>query len=134
MGRKLYIAHVPHTATIKTLRAALAAGGRKVVSVDIPIDSVSQQPRGFALAEMGSEGDAKAAIAELHGAKLGGRVLGVLEQIPRAPRAANAPRTATASRTGGGGGGGGQGGGRARRAAEAATAAATAATENKPPQ
>jgi RNA recognition motif-containing protein len=99
MGSKLYVGNLNFTTTEDTLRAAFAAKGRTVREVAIPSDRETGRPRGFAFVTMGSDADAKAAIADLDGKDLDGRSLKVNE-------AQDKPRTG-----GGGGGGGGYGGG-----------------------
>ena len=100
MGSKLYVGNLNFTTTEDALRAAFAANGRTVREVAIPSDRETGRPRGFAFVTMGSDADAKAAIAALDGKDLDGRALRVNE-------AQDKPRTGG----GGGGGGGGYGGG-----------------------
>jgi len=99
MGTRLFVGNLSFSTTEDTLRMALSEGGRTVKDVHMPADRETGRPRGFAFAEMGSEADAKAAIAALDGKQLDGRPLKVNEAEERPPR------------TGGGGGGGGRGGG-----------------------
>ena len=98
MGTKLYVGNLNFTTTEDALKTAFAANGRTVKEVAIPSDRETGRPRGFAFVTMGSEGDAKAAIAALDGKDLDGRSLRVNE-------AQDKPRS------GGGGGGRGYGGG-----------------------
>ena len=104
MGTKLFVGNLNFTTTEDDLRAAFSEGGRSVKEVAIPSDRETGRPRGFAFVTMGSDGDAKAAIAALDGKNLDGRALRVNEAQDKPPR------------TGGGGGGGrgfgGGGGGR----------------------
>ena len=102
MGTKLYVGNLNFTTTEDDLRAAFAENGRTVQEVAIPSDRETGRPRGFAFVTMGSEGDAKAAIAALDGKDLDGRSLKVNE-------AQDKPRSG-----GGGGRGFGGGGGRER--------------------
>ena len=97
MGSKLYVGNLNYTTTEEALRSAFAANGRTVKEVAIPSDRETGRPRGFAFVTMGSDADAKAAIAALDGKDLDGRSLKVNEAQDR-------PRTG-----GGGGGGGGRG-------------------------
>ena len=101
MGSKLYVGNLNFKTTEDALRAAFSANGRSVKEVAIPSDRETGRPRGFAFVTMGSDADAKAAIAEMDGKDLDGRALKVNE-------AQDKPR----SGGGGGGGGGGYGGGR----------------------
>ncbi len=85
MGTKLYVGNLDFKTTEDALRAAFAANGRVVKSITIPSDRQTGRPRGFAFVEMGSEGDAKAAIAALDGKDLDGRALKVNEARERPP-------------------------------------------------
>jgi len=98
MGSKLYVGNLNFTTTEDALKNAFSANGRSVKEVAIPSDRETGRPRGFAFVTMGSDAEAKAAIADLDGKDLDGRSLKVNE-------AQDKPRT------GGGGGGGGYGGG-----------------------
>jgi RNA recognition motif-containing protein len=100
MGSRLYVGNMSYTTTEDALRAAFSAGGRKVNEVAIITDRESGRPKGFAFVQMGSDADAKAAIAELDGKELDGRTLRVNEAQERPARGGG----------GGGGGGGGRGG------------------------
>src|SRR5881397_2018671 len=102
MGSKLYVGNLNLTTTEDALKTAFAANGRSVKEVAIPSDRETGRPRGFAFVTMGSEGDAKAAMAALDGKDLDGRSLKVNE-------AQDKPRSG-----GGGGGRGGFGGGGGR--------------------
>jgi cold-inducible RNA-binding protein len=85
MSNRLYVGNLNYTTTEDGLRTAFAADGRTVKEVAIPSDRESGRPRGFAFVEMGSEGDAKAAIAALDGKDLDGRPLRVNEAKERVP-------------------------------------------------
>jgi cold-inducible RNA-binding protein len=87
MTTKLYVGNLNYTTTEDGLRTAFAADGRTVREVAIPNDRETGRPRGFAFVEMGSEGDAKAAIAALDGKDLDGRSLKVNEAKERIPGA-----------------------------------------------
>ena len=93
---RLYVGNLSWDTTQDSLRNACAAGGRTVKEVTIMTDRETGRPRGFAFVEMGSKGDADAAIKALDGSNLDGRQIKVNEAQERAPRA-----------PGGGGGGGG---------------------------
>ncbi len=94
MGSKLYVGNLSYDTTEEDLREAFAADGRTVQEVAVIMDWDTGRPRGFAFVTMGSEADAKSAIAALDGQVLGGRTLKVNESHDK----------------GGGGGGGGRGG------------------------
>ena len=104
MGSKLYVGNLNFSTTEDALRAAFSANGRTVKEVAIPSDRETGRPRGFAFVTMGSEADAKAAIAALDGKDLEGRNIKVNE-------AQDKPRPSGGGGYGGGGGGGGGRGG-----------------------
>ena len=103
MGTKLYVGNLPYSATSEELNALFAAHGA-VKSSDVIMDRETGRSKGFGFVEMGSDAEAKAAIAALNGHQLGGRALTVNEAKPREDRGGGF--------RGGGGGGGGFGGGR----------------------
>ncbi len=105
MGTRLYVGNLDLKTTEDALRAAFSANGRAVKSVSILLDRDTGRPRGFGFVEMGSEGDAQAAIAALDGKDLDGRSLKVNEARER---------PAGGGGRGGSGGGGGGGGRRER--------------------
>jgi len=96
MGTKLYVGNLSYNSTEASLRSAFEADGRQVREVALIMDRETGRPRGFAFVQMGSEQDAKAAIAALDGKELDGRAIRVNEAQER-------PAS--------GGGRGGQGGG-----------------------
>jgi hypothetical protein len=93
MGTKLYVGNLNFNTTEDSLRAAFSEGGRTVKSVAILTNPETGRSRGFGFVEMGSEGDAQAAIQAMDGAEFEGRPLKVNE---------------ARERQGGGGGGGGR--------------------------
>ena len=101
MGTKLYVGNISYNSTEASLRTAFEADGRQVREVALIMDRETGRPRGFAFVQMGSEQDAKAAIAALDGKEIDGRSIRVNEAQERP--------------AGGGGGGGGRGGGRGDR-------------------
>ena len=101
MGNRIYVGNLSWDTNEESLRMAFEADGRSVKEVTIMTDRETGRPRGFGFVEMGSDGDAQAAINALDGAELDGRNLKVNEAKAREPRAGG----------GGGGGGGGYGGG-----------------------
>jgi cold-inducible RNA-binding protein len=106
MGSKLYVGNLSYTTTEDSLRMAFSENGRTVREVAIPNDRETGRPRGFAFVTMGSDDDAKAAIAALDGKDLDGRSLKVNEAQERAPRPGGGQ---------GGGARGGHGGGGGKR-------------------
>lgn len=97
MGNKLFVGNLSFDVGEDELREVFAECG-DVRSVAVPLDRYTNNPRGFAFVEMGSEGDCANAIQNLNGRDLRGRTLRVSEALERGAG-------------GGGGGGGGRGGG-----------------------
>jgi len=104
MGSKLYVGNLAFSTTESELRSLFSPHG--VTDVFVAMDKITGRSRGFAFVTMGSDAEAKAAIAGVSGKNVGGRDLTVNEARPKTE--------------GGGGsfGGGGRrdfGGGRDRR-------------------
>ena len=100
MGKKLYVGNLSYTVSNRDLETMFAAHGT-VESANVIMDRDTGRSKGFGFVEMGTDQQAKAAIAALHGKDFEGRDLTVNEARPREERAG-----------GGFGGGGGGGGGR----------------------
>jgi len=99
----IYVGNLDYAVTSDELRAFFEPFGA-VTMAEVQVKSRTGQSRGFGLVEMPQEGEAKAAIAALHGQEFHGRTLTVNESRPR--------RTvrdmyASGGWYGGGGGGGG---------------------------
>ena len=103
MGNKLYVGNLPYAVRDNDLQQQFSQFGN-VTSAKVMMERDTGRSKGFGFVEMGSDAEAQAAIAGLHGADLGGRPLVVNEARPMEPRA---PRS-----FGGGGREGGFGGGR----------------------
>jgi len=101
MSSKLYVGNLDFNTSEGELRDLFAAHGA-VTEVFMAMDKFTGRPRGFAFVTMGSDAEAKAAIAAIHGTKVGSRDLTVNEARPREERS-DRP-----SYGGGGGGGGGR--------------------------
>ena len=99
MSTKLYVGSLPYSTTEQQLSDLFAPHG-SVQSARVITDKFTGQSRGFGFVEMGSEDEAKKAIAALNGTQMDGRTLTVNEAKPQEPRSG-----------GGGGGRGGFGGG-----------------------
>ena len=99
MSNRLYVGNLPFHATEDLIQKHFAAAG-EVSSVQLMIDRVSGQSRGFCFVEMASPDGVKKAISDLNGVELGGRSLRVDVAEERRPGGG-----------GGGGGGGPRGGG-----------------------
>ena len=83
MGTKLYVGNLSYDSTEAGLRAAFEADGRQVREVALIMDRDTGRPKGFAFVQMGSEQDAKAAIAALDGKQVNGRAIKVNEAHDR---------------------------------------------------
>jgi RNA recognition motif-containing protein len=100
LGKKLYVGNLGYNIEKNDLEQMFAAHGT-VTSVQVITDRDSGRSKGFGFVEMGSEGEAQAAIEALNGKSIDGRSLTVNEARPQENRGGG----------GGGGGGGGRGGG-----------------------
>ena len=105
MGNKLYVGNLPYSVRDNDLQQQFSAYGN-VSSAKVMMERDTGRSKGFGFVEMGSDAEAQAAIAGLHGKDMGGRALVVNEARPMEPRP---PRSGG---FGGGAGGGGYGGGR----------------------
>jgi RNA recognition motif-containing protein len=92
MARKLYVGGLPYSVDSVRLEAMFKPHGT-VQSAQVISDRDTGRSKGFGFVEMGSDGEAAAAIAPLNGSDCEGRSLTVNEAKPREPR------------SGGGGGG-----------------------------
>ncbi len=102
MGKKIYVGNLSYDVTDATLQALFTPYGT-VQSAQVIMDRDSGRSKGFGFVEMGTDDEAKAAIAALNGQDKGGRPMTVNEAKPREDR--------SGGRGGyGGGGGGGRGG------------------------
>ena len=104
MGKKLYVGNLTYETTTGDLEQLFGAHGT-VQSAQIIMDRDTGRSKGFAFVEMGSDQEAQAAIAALHGKDMGGRNLTVNEAKPREDRGGGKGGYS-------GGGGGRSGGGR----------------------
>ena len=102
MGSKLYVGNLNYNVTNSDLEQLCSPHGA-VQSADVIQDRDTGRSKGFGFVQMGSEGEAQAAISALNGQDHDGRNLTVNEAKPREER----PRS--------GGGGGGYGGGNGKR-------------------
>jgi RNA recognition motif-containing protein len=84
MGRKLYIGNLGFDVTNKDLEELFAQAG-SCESVAVINDRETGQSRGFGFVEMGSNGEAQAAIQQFDGHELKGRALKVNEAKERDP-------------------------------------------------
>lgn len=103
MGKKLYVGNLSYGIDSSALQELFSAHGT-VESAEIIADRETGRSKGFGFVQMGSDEEAAAAIAAMHGQQYEGRALTVNEAKPREDR----PRSGG---FGGGGGGGGRSGG-----------------------
>jgi RNA recognition motif-containing protein len=96
MGKRLYVGNLSYGVDSSGLEQLFSQHG-SVQSAEVVADRMTGRSKGFGFVEMGTEEEAQAAIAALHGQEYDGRALTVNEAKPREER-------------GGGGGGGGRGG------------------------
>ncbi len=101
MGKKLYVGNLAYTVTDQMLEALFGAHGT-VQSAQVIMDRDTGRSKGFGFVEMGTEEEARAAVAALNLKQVEGRALTVNEAKPRTE----------GGRGGAGGGRGGYGGGR----------------------
>ena len=85
MGKKLYVGNLSYNTMEATLRELFQAYGQ-VASVKIITDRDSGQSKGFGFVEMGSDDEARAAIAGVNGRDVDGRQLKVNEAMDKPRR------------------------------------------------
>jgi RNA recognition motif-containing protein len=113
MGSKLYVGNLSYNTTSSDLEQLCAQHGT-VQSAEIIQDRDTGRSKGFGFVQMGSDAEAQAAIAALHGQEVDGRALTVNEAKPREERPRGGGGGGGGGRGGYGGGGGGYGGGGGR--------------------
>ena len=107
MAKKLYVGNLTYEVTSSDLERLFQPHGT-VESAQVITDRDTGRSKGFGFVEMGSQGEADAAIAGLNGKESEGRSLTVNEAKPRTEGGGRGGH-------GGGGGRGGYGGGSGRR-------------------
>ena len=85
MGKKIYVGNLSYDVTDAALQTMFAPHGT-VQSAQVIIDRETGRSKGFGFVEMGTDDEAKAAIAALNGQDNGGRALTVNEAKPREER------------------------------------------------
>ena len=111
MGNKLYVGNLPYTFRDQDLQDSFSEFGT-VNSAKVMMERDTGRSKGFGFVEMGSDAEAQAAIAGLHGQNRGGRDLVVNEARPMEPRPPRSGGFGGGFGGGGRGDGGGFGGGR----------------------
>ena len=102
MGSKLYVGNLSYNVTNSDLEQLCAPHGT-VQSAEVIQDRETGRSKGFGFVQMGSDGEAQAAIAALDGQDHDGRNLTVNEAKPRENRSGGGSGGGFA-RSGGGGG------------------------------
>jgi cold-inducible RNA-binding protein len=82
MNTKLYVGNLSYQTTDDELREMFAPAGA-VMSVAIPTDRATGQPRGFAFVEMSTTAEAQKAISMCNGRMLGQRQIRVSLSEPK---------------------------------------------------
>ncbi len=115
MGSKLYVGNLSYNVTSSDLEAMFSPHGT-VQSAEVIADRDTGRSKGFGFVQMGSDGEAQAAIAAMNGQQNDGRTLTVNEAKPREdrPRSGGGGGYGGGGKSGGGYGGGKGGGGRDR--------------------
>jgi RNA recognition motif-containing protein len=85
MNNKLYVGNLSYDTNEASLRGLFSEAGT-IVSVTIPMDRMTNRPRGFAFVEMGSPADALKAIKLCNGKEIDGREIKVNEAKPQEAR------------------------------------------------
>ena len=111
MGNKLYVGNLPYSFRDNDLQQQFSEFGT-VNSAKVMMERDTGRSKGFGFVEMGSDAEAQAAIAGLHGQNRGGRDLVVNEARPMEPRPPRSGGFGGGFGGGGRGDGGGFGGGR----------------------
>lgn len=81
MNTKLYVGNLPFDTSEAELRALFTQAGA-IVSVTIPLDRMTNRPRGFAFVEMETADEAGKAIKMFDGQDFEGRTMNVSEARP----------------------------------------------------
>ncbi len=114
MGNKIYVGNISFKATEDNMKELFARFG-EVKSVNLIKDTHTGQSKGFGFVEMGSEEEAKNAIASLDRTTFMERTISVAEAKPQQPRERRGHEGKRGGYGGGGYGGGRGHGGRERR-------------------
>jgi RNA recognition motif-containing protein len=82
LGKKIYVGNLSYETSDAGIYDLFAAHGQ-VLSAKTIVDRDSGRSKGFAFVEMGTEEEARSAIAALNGASLDGRQIKVNESIDK---------------------------------------------------
>lgn len=101
ISSRVFVGNLQYETSAQELETLFSQVGQ-VVEVVLPVDRMTDRPRGFAFVEFGEASAVAEAISRFDGTELGGRMLQVSEARERAPR----PPFGGGGDSGGGGGGG----------------------------
>lgn len=87
MNNKLYVGNLPFDTSEDALRELFGQAGN-ILSITIPMDRMSNRPRGFAFVEMETADEASKAIEMFDGQDFEGRTMNVSEARPPEQRSA----------------------------------------------
>ena len=87
----IYVGNLPYSLTEDDLKAAFSQFG-EVSSVNIIMDKMSGQSKGFGFVEMDDNSEADEAIKALNESALNGRNIKVNQALPRGERSPRRPR------------------------------------------
>jgi RNA recognition motif-containing protein len=76
MPTRLFVGGIPYRTSEEELRQTFSQAG-EVTSVFVPMDKMTQRPRGFAFVEMADDAAAEKAISMFNETELGGRRIAV---------------------------------------------------------
>ncbi|MBP9869713.1 RNA-binding protein [Patescibacteria group bacterium] len=85
MPTRLFVGGIPYRTSEEELRQHFSQAG-EVTSVFVPMDKMTQRPRGFAFVEMADDAAADKAIAMFNETELGGRRIAVSVARPMEDR------------------------------------------------
>ena len=85
MPTRLFVGGIPYRTSEEELRQHFSQAG-EVTSVFIPMDKMTQRPRGFAFVEMADDAAAEKAISMFNETELGGRQIAVSVARPMEDR------------------------------------------------
>jgi RNA recognition motif-containing protein len=88
MGKKIYVGNLAYNTNESAIRSLFEPCGT-VASVNVITDRDTGASKGFAFVEMGTDEEAKKAIASLDGTDLDGRKIKVNEAMDRPARRGN---------------------------------------------
>ena len=87
----LYIGNLPYGVTEDDIRAKFSEFG-ELASIDLVMDRITGESKGFGFIKYESNSDADKAIKTMNGAQFGGRVLKVNQAKPREKQSKRRPR------------------------------------------